>query len=161
MRALVLLAALLAVACGPARVDLPGSASVDPAFSESQTAAILDAFEAWRAATGGVAALSASVGTGGELHVRPSRMDGLTLGLTTLHPDGTADVEIDLRTVWGAARLERHTEDEELRDCAMHELGHAFGLEHTPGGLMAADVYGGGAVDPGTLRRFCENYGCP
>jgi hypothetical protein len=42
----------------------------------------------------------------------------------------------------------------------MHELGHAFGLDHVPGGLMRAEGYGGGKVDPGTLERFCKSYRC-
>jgi len=77
-----------------------------------------------------------------------------------VHGGETADMELDLQTVWLAARVQGQTGDDELRDCVMHEVGHALGLVHEPGGLMAAEGYGGGAVDPGTLRRFCENYGC-
>jgi hypothetical protein len=45
-------------------------------------------------------------------------------------------------------------------DSVAELLGHAFGLDHEPGGLMDAHGYGGGAVDAETLRRFCENYRC-
>lgn len=41
--------------------------------------------------------------------------------------------------------------------CTVHAIGHALGLEHEPGGLMAEDGYGGG-VDAGTLARFSELY---
>lgn len=155
------LVALVAAACAPKQIDLPGTATVDPSFTASQAEVILGAFDAWRDATKGVASLSVSVGDGGELHVRPSRIDDdRTLGRTTLRQDGTAEMELDLQTVWTAARAEGAVDDAVLLDTTMHELGHAFGLGHVPGGLMRAEGYGGGAVDPGTLERFCENYGC-
>jgi len=81
-------------------------------------------------------------------------MDVTTLGLTTFSATSAT------QTVRLAARVEHVTDDEALSDTTMHELGHAFGLDHVPGGLMRAEGYGGGKVDPGTLARFCENYGC-
>lgn len=161
-RALLGAALMLAGGCAPSKIDLPGTVTVDASFAAPQIEVILQAIDSWRAATRGVAALSVSIGDGGELHIHPARLDDdRTLGATTLRAEGPSDLALDMQTVRMAARAERRMDGEVLLDTTMHELGHAFGLDHVPGGLMRAEGYGGAEVDPGTLARFCENYWCP
>jgi hypothetical protein len=157
------LLALFAVACAPDRVDLPATMSVSPDFSPEETEAIFAAADAWSAATKGVARLDVSVGDGGGIRVVPYASDDTDPAMARTHVVSAqhADMRIDSALTDATAdRLYKVPAADALRDTVMHELGHAFGLDHVPGGLMRAEGYGGGQVDADTLQRFCAEYSC-
>ena len=76
------------VGCGSGHVNLPGSVSIDERFTADQTQVVLTALDRWKTASHGVANLSATIGTGGDVHIEPGTLsdspEELTLGLTTL-----------------------------------------------------------------------------
>lgn len=154
-----LLLALAAAACSPRRVELPATLAISPDFSAEEAEAIVFAADQWRKATAGTADLSPVIGSAGEIVIYPTSLPDITSGSTGVDSGGHASIGIDLEQV--AAGRGRVPFTDALRDTAMHELGHAFGLEHAATGLMTASGYGGGCVDADSLARFCTEYGCP
>jgi len=156
---LVLIAAL-AVACAPAnKVDLPATMAVSPEFSPEDAETIFAAADAWSKATNGVADLQVVIGESGTIRVRPDIISDTPLAQTGFN-DARADITIDVAKTEDAAANHSYGYSALLQDLAMHELGHAFGLDHEPGGLMNIKASGMTTVDEKTLRHFCENYAC-
>lgn len=157
------LAAAGTMACGtPDRVKLPTTLAVSPDFSAEQTDAIFAAADAWSAATHGVVTLKTEIGSpGNAIRVAPTDSHYTEMGDTHVVDDLNADTFIDLSVVADQAEHVDHVSMSlELQDTAMHEFGHAFGLDHIDGGLMDPKKYNDCAVDADTLRRFCANYSC-
>lgn len=119
---------------------------------------ILDAAEAWGAATGGRVALHVAIAAPPD---QEAPVDGTTITTAALSDPlvgathssfGPVQIYVDvakLASIGDSLRAEvRHT--------VMHELGHAFGLyEHEEGTLMARVTTGAEAdVDARTLARW-------
>jgi predicted Zn-dependent protease len=155
--------AWLSVGCAPAdRVSLPATLSVSPAFPPEEMEAIVSAADAWTAATGNVARLDMSVGDGGTIVISPGKLDH-GLGFTFFaDEEGRAAITIDTEAYTQyLADTPTYLPRALMREVVMHELGHAFGLDHEPGGLMAPVATGIDVIDDKTLRHFCDYYGCP
>lgn len=159
-RALAIVALLLVSACSgrPDRISLDATVAVSPQFDAEASESVLNALAAWEAASGHRFAPTLRIGDyeGCTLYIHPGSFEG-ALGDTELDAD-RANMVVDLELNAKAARQYHQSAYIALQDTVMHELGHAFGLEHTPGGLMRATGFGGAAVDADTLRRFEENY---
>ena len=165
MRLLIGLAiGLLAAGCdnavGQKQVELPNDLAVHPSFGE-KAEIIFAATDEWKRATRGAADLRAHIGNEGAARIRET-FDGASdaVGLTLIET-WTVDIGIDMALLSGQAEAMGVTEDQELKDVVMHELGHAFGVDHQTTGLMVSSGYGGGCIDGLTLSLFCANYACP
>lgn len=159
----VLAAGLLAIGCGADRVDLPASIAVGDGFTAEQTEAIFSAADAWTQATKGAAKFQFFVGNGANIDFATANLDPHTTGETHVSDAESATIRIDLNAVQFEIDdlEERHPALPVMKDTAMHELGHAFGLPHLQSGLMKAKGYSGACVDQLALDAFCGNYNCP
>lgn len=153
----LLLSALLLLLAGcssrPDRIPTDARVSVSSLFSADEQEGVLAAIEAWRVATNGRTALRVHIGgdDASELVIRPGRADPGAVAYTDIASNDTALMIIDS----GALSLT----GQDLQTSVEHELGHAFGLDHLEGTLMAAAPPRGVLpVDAVTVGRFEENY---
>ncbi|MGC4088627.1 MAG: matrixin family metalloprotease [Polyangiaceae bacterium] len=98
--------------------DPKGSAYISAEFTLEQADVVLGAIDAWREATSGEVDLKPQIGTGSP-QVRPAaraeRINGEFI------PSESPEIVLDVDKVSDAGQL---------RNLTLHELGHAFGLQH-------------------------------
>jgi hypothetical protein len=144
---LVALLAITLSACGsldPVRIDA--------SFTEAEAEAVTAAVDAWCVATDGGVCPGVIVARrdGDAISFRPGALPGSEAGR-----EMGGQIMIDVE------QLARAGDANALTVVAMHELGHALGLPHTPDGLMRKDVTNVPAcVDNRALRIVCVEHGC-
>ena len=155
-----LLLAMLLVGCAaPTSYQLPPDAEVaiSPLFSAGETEQVMAGIDAWQTASAGKLHLRVHVGGDGYLTIAPADLSERNdAGVTTYDHDGPGHTYMQL----DAAVLDKLGADGRpwLQATTMHELGHALGLGHKPGGLMNATVAPVASVDADTLALFNQNY---
>ena len=150
-RVIAALACCLLMACGPVdRIELPAHLDTN-SLDADREAAVLSAAAEWLKATGGAVDLLGADGEAVPVTVADlSRWDGAGVSI-----DGMTE-----KRVGGVAiMLDVAVATENVREVAMHEIGHALGLPHGPG-LMAPLLGRPACVDAESLRLVCEVYAC-
>ena len=140
---------LLVISCTPARAPINGvharDMPVTMQFAEGvpllNRALIYSAADDWQRATGGAGRVEFV--DGGTIDIRIT--DSGPLGKCT-------STEMILRS---------DAPDELFRAAALHEIGHKFGMNHLPEGVMMANITPDeNCIDELTLRVFCSAYHC-
>ncbi len=135
--------AVLAHTCYAALPELSSTVYVSDRFDTETISAVSDAVEEWQAKTNGRATFELVVGAA------PS-------GANTIEPGESCVAGNRLQiAVSGVAEFARPP----MRAIVAHELGHAFGLRHTRGGLMDPRV-ASDRVDESAVSAFCASRGC-
>ena len=141
IRVLVAVVALVLAACdGP---PFPYSFGIDPAFPRAETDDVLDAMAAWNEVT------------------RPeyrTELEGDNWRIHYVAPGAECEANAwgcensHRQAIWIKPGLGRQT-----FGVTMHEIGHAFGLEHVEGGVMDPHIYHD-TLTPGDLAE-CRRVG--
>lgn len=161
MQRLTLLVFLLGcAACAPEPMALSASLHVSTRFDADQTEAVLAAVDEWHTATRGRVALRPVISEASDQfeRVRPGKLDGSHLG--EMLPADWYDTDRGHTITIDVLDVERFGAS--IKSVAMHEIGHALGLEHARAGLMVgASSCQQDCIDSATLAEFCELRGCP
>jgi hypothetical protein len=128
--------------------DLHCSIELSPEFTEDETEAIAAAVSEWELATAGGVSVSL-VAYAGDIDVRLAQAGELANESHGRYDPWLSAIMLDREALVSA---------EDYRHVMLHELGHAFGLEHSDAGLMMPEA--GGCIDAETLRQFCWIHLC-
>lgn len=159
-RGVLALSAALTTACAAPRWKPTEVAGVDPGMPIAMRSALDRAARRWCDATAGVACLTFRDGATAPAFVMGTRKNG-----TAAYLPRWRVVIVDMSSIsvrnWEAVFT--------------HEIGHAYGIQHQPRGLMMGeDVYDPATgqrgpwsrrtpkcIDGHTLAQFCARHECP
>jgi len=152
--AIIALALLTLVGCAAPdeKIASDQQISISDNLTVDEQQQVILAIDAWNLATNGRIALRPSIG-GQGLPISNGYAVG-NLGEWDYN-DGNPYIVVDTEVL---AKCHGNY-SENFRTTVMHELGHAFGLEHVATGLMMASGPGKPIIDDDARDRVCANYG--